>query len=188
MPKSETPSLANAKVTKESETGNRQNLKFDGERSSSEVVNKIEVLDNESPSTSNGTVAKKKSSLRIANLIKDLEKNYDSGKKILEESRMTDAEESSRSALEGRRARAEELSGRFGVGVEVVSSLEEFRESEFYKGLSRSERRALERRKGAYDPRTGRVIVLAHNHRDADDVSETVFHEVVAHKGLREPS
>ena len=213
VPKSEIPSLANAKVTKESDTSNSQSLNFDDKSGSSEEVNKIEVLDSHEPSTSNGTTKVDNSTVGIANLIKDLEKSYDSGKKILEESRNADSDEASRSALtrpqnrdaasedmdrdvnsegspseslEGRRARADELSDRFGVGVEVVSSLEELRESEFYKGLSRSERRALERRKGAYDPRTGRVIVLAHNHRDADDVSETVFHEVVAHKGLRE--
>ena len=246
VPKSETPSLASAKVTKESDTSNRQGLNFDDESGSSEEAINIEVSEGKPSDTSTGSGRLPKESpgrtanlekeseiskqnlekslvegdkkdvrakVRVADLINDLGKTYDSGKKILEESRKADAEEASRSALtqpqnrdaasedmhrdvnaegspseslEGRRARAEELSDRFGVGVEVVSSLEELRESEFYKGLSRSERRALERRKGAYDPRTGRVIVLAHNHRDADDVSETVFHEVVAHKGLRE--
>ncbi len=246
VPKSETPSLASAKVTKESDTSNRQSLNFDDESGSSEEAINIEVSEGKPSDTSTGSGRLPKESpgrtanlekeseiskqnlekslvegdkkdvrakVRVADLINDLGKTYDSGKKILEESRKADAEVASRSALtrpqnrdaasedmhrdvnaegspseslEGRRARAEELSDRFGVGVEVVSSLEELRESEFYKGLSRSERRALERRKGAYDPRTGRVIVLAHNHRDADDVSETVFHEVVAHKGLRE--
>ncbi len=41
-------------------------------------------------------------------------------------------------------------------------------------------------KKGFYDTGTGEVVILAPNHVDVEDVAETVFHEVVAHKELRE--
>lgn len=44
----------------------------------------------------------------------------------------------------------------------------------------------LRSKKGFYDTTTGEVVIIAPNHTDAEDVAETVFHEVVAHKGLRE--
>ena len=39
--------------------------------------------------------------------------------------------------------------------------------------------------KGWYDVRTGKVTIVLPNNKNATDVRETVFHEVVAHKGLR---
>ena len=39
--------------------------------------------------------------------------------------------------------------------------------------------------KGWYDVRTGKVTIVLPNNKNAADVRETVFHEVVAHKGLR---
>ena len=56
--------------------------------------------------------------------------------------------------------------------VEVVTSTE---------GLTGRQAKA----KGWYDVRTGRVTIVLSNNKNAADVRETVFHEVVAHKGLR---
>ena len=56
--------------------------------------------------------------------------------------------------------------------VEVVTSTD---------GLTGRQAKA----KGWYDVRTGRVTVVLPNNKNAADVRETVFHEVVAHKGLR---
>ena len=56
--------------------------------------------------------------------------------------------------------------------VEVVTSTE---------GLTDRQAKA----KGWYDVRTGRVTIVLPNNKNAADVRETVFHEVVAHKGLR---
>ena len=56
--------------------------------------------------------------------------------------------------------------------VEVVTSTE---------GLTGKQAKA----KGWYDVRTGRVTIVLPNNKNAADVRETVFHEVVAHKGLR---
>ena len=56
--------------------------------------------------------------------------------------------------------------------VEVVTSTE---------GLTGRQAKA----KGWYDVRTGKVTIVLPNNKNAADVRETVFHEVVAHKGLR---
>ena len=56
--------------------------------------------------------------------------------------------------------------------VEVLTSTE---------GLTGRQAKA----KGWYDVRTGRVTIVLPNNKNAADVRETVFHEVVAHKGLR---
>lgn len=56
--------------------------------------------------------------------------------------------------------------------VEVVTSTE---------GLTDRQAKA----KGWYDVRTGKVTIVLPNNKNAADVRETVFHEVVAHKGLR---
>ena len=56
--------------------------------------------------------------------------------------------------------------------VEVVTSTD---------GLTGRQAKA----KGWYDVRTGKVTIVLPNNKNAADVRETVFHEVVAHKGLR---
>lgn len=40
--------------------------------------------------------------------------------------------------------------------------------------------------KGWYNTRTGEVVVVLSNNRDAEDVAATVAHETIGHKGLRE--
>ncbi len=40
--------------------------------------------------------------------------------------------------------------------------------------------------KGWYDTKTGEVVIVLPNNRNVEDVAETVFHETVGHKGLRE--
>ena len=56
--------------------------------------------------------------------------------------------------------------------VEVVTTTE---------GLTGRQAKA----KGWYDVKTGRVTIVMPNNKNAADVRETVFHEVVTHKGLR---
>ena len=53
-------------------------------------VTKIEVLDSNESSTSNGTVAENLPQLRTANLLKDAEIHNKSGEKILQESMIAD--------------------------------------------------------------------------------------------------
>lgn len=40
--------------------------------------------------------------------------------------------------------------------------------------------------KGWYDPQSGEVFLVADNHLDEADVEQTILHETIAHKGLRE--
>ena len=44
----------------------------------------------------------------------------------------------------------------------------------------------MRRAKGWYDTKTGEVVIVVSNNRNVGEVQETVLHEVVAHKGLRE--
>ncbi len=55
--------------------------------------------------------------------------------------------------------------------VEVVTS----------EGLKGKKKHA----KGWYDPKTGKITIVADNHTNAADIEQTMLHEAVAHKGLR---
>ncbi len=55
--------------------------------------------------------------------------------------------------------------------VEVVTS----------EGLKGKKKQA----KGWYDPKTGKITIVADNHTNAADIEQTMLHEAVAHKGLR---
>ncbi len=55
--------------------------------------------------------------------------------------------------------------------VEVVTS----------EGLTGKKRQA----KGWYDPKTGKITIVADNHTNAADIEQTMLHGAVAHKGLR---
>ena len=57
-------------------------------------------------------------------------------------------------------------------GVEVLTTTE---------GLEGKKAKA----KGWFDPKTGRVVVVLPNNKNVKDVRETIFHEVVVHKGVR---
>lgn len=74
---------------------------------------------------------------------------------------------------EAKRERVEQMAHKLGTSVEVVTDAGKLREN-------------MRGRKAWYDTRTGKVVVVLPNHADAGDVAETVFHEVVGHKGLRE--
>ena len=98
------------------------------------------------------------------------------GDKKADAGKETDARGVSGMALntvEAKRERAERLAKKFNTPIEVVDD-----------GSKLPER--FQKKRGWFDPAMGRVVVVAGNHRDVEDVAETVFHEVVAHKGLRE--
>lgn len=75
--------------------------------------------------------------------------------------------------VEAKRERVEQMAHKLGTPVEVVTDAGKLPEN-------------MRGRKAWYDTRTGKVVVVLPNHADAGDVAETVFHEVVGHKGLRE--
>lgn len=74
---------------------------------------------------------------------------------------------------EAKRSHAEKLAKKFNTPITIVDDVEKLPA-------------AMRNKKGGYDVRSGNVIVVIPNHADVEDVAETVFHEVVAHKGLRE--
>ena len=68
--------------------------------------------------------------------------------------------------------RARETASLLGVEVEILDTAE---------GLTGRRARA----KGWFDPKTGRITIVAGNHRSAADIQATLLHEAVAHYGLR---
>ncbi|MDE7136777.1 MAG: hypothetical protein K2N91_09110, partial [Muribaculaceae bacterium] len=74
---------------------------------------------------------------------------------------------------EAKISHAEGLSKKFNTPVRIVTDVKELPV-------------ALRDKKGAFDVRSGEVVVVIPNHESVEDVAETVFHEVVAHRGLRE--
>ena len=83
-------------------------------------------------------------------------------------------------STEAKSSHAERMSKKFNTPIRIVTDTKELTNDN-------SERQARMRRsKGFYDPATGEVVIVLPNNANVEDVAETVFHEVVAHKGLRE--
>ena len=88
--------------------------------------------------------------------------------------------EMAQTSPEAKSSHAEKLAKKFNTPIQVVTDPKELTSDN-------AERQARMRRsKGFYDPATGKVVVVLPNNANVEDVAETVFHEVVAHKGLRE--
>ncbi len=141
------------------------------------------------------------SSISVAKLLKDVEKSYDTGKKLLEESgdvstdeggnryRLVDetdksdhSDEADESA-EAKRARVAELSEGLHTRIRVISDSSELSEvSE--DGKPRYNDRE-KRAKGWWSARDNEIVVVLPNNVNVADVENTVVHEVVGHKGLR---
>lgn len=123
--------------------------------------------------------------LGVAKLLQGVEKSYEPGKKLLDESAkgadgmryreadVADVSDEARISPEAKRSHAEKLAKKFNTPIVIVDDVEKLPAT-------------MRNKKGGYDVRNGNVIVVISNHADVEDVAETVFHEVVAHKGLRE--
>lgn len=81
---------------------------------------------------------------------------------------------------EAKQEYAERLSKKFNTPIRIVTDVDELTHE------NPEIQAAMRRHKGFYDVRTGEVVVVVPNNADVEDVAESVFHEVVAHKGLRE--
>lgn len=81
---------------------------------------------------------------------------------------------------EAKRNYAERMAKKFNTSIRIVENPEELTHHDV------ATQEAIRRNKGYFDLRTGEVVVVVHNNATVEDVAETVFHEVVAHKGLRE--
>ncbi len=89
-------------------------------------------------------------------------------------------QEMAQTSPEAKSSHAEKLSKKFGTPIRIVNDTKELTSNN-------AERQARMRKsKGFYDPATGEVVVVIPNNASVEDVAETVFHEVIAHKGLRE--
>lgn len=89
-------------------------------------------------------------------------------------------QEMAQTSPEAKSSHAERMSKKFNTPVRIVADAKELTNTN-------AERQARMRKsKGFYDPATGEVVIVLPNNADVEDVAETVFHEVVAHKGLRE--
>lgn len=89
------------------------------------------------------------------------------------EADIADVFDEARISPKAKRGHAEKLAKKFNAPITIVDDVEKLPA-------------AMRDKKGGYDVRSGNVIVVIPNHANVEDVAETVFHEVVAHKGLRE--
>ena len=105
------------------------------------------------------------SSISVAKLLHGVEKSYDSGKKLLDESvKVSEMERPGANVGGGIEAEAVESMGvRMGVRVVVDRTLGS---------------------RGAYNPNTGEVRVNPDAHKSMADLERTMAHEIVGHKGI----
>ena len=121
--------------------------------------------------------------LPAKDLLRGVEKSYDKGKEILDESnaaleRVGDTTVSALSPAERKLKEMEErvktLSEKLGLkNVEIVTDR---------RTLSPMNRKA----KGFYNKDTGEITIVLRNHTSVADIEKTVLHEAVAHHGLRQ--
>lgn len=89
-------------------------------------------------------------------------------------------QEMAQTSPEAKSNHAVRMSKKFNTPIRIVNDPKELKSTN-------AERQARMRRsKGFYDPATGEVVVVVPNNTTVEDMAETVFHEVVAHRGLRE--
>lgn len=92
----------------------------------------------------------------------------------------THQQEMAQTSQEAKSSHAEKLAKKFNTPIQVVTDPKELTSD------NAERQRRMRKSKGFYDPATGKVVVVLPNNANVEDVAETVFHEVVAHKGLRE--
>ena len=156
-------------------------------------VTKIELLDSpgerENPDKPHSDASN--NSISTAKLLNGVEKSYDSGKKLLDESKdlpqgetrfRTNAEPVetiSKDAPEVVKHIAE-VSKKVGGKVKMVQSAEEVTNPEVKKALDEGKKVS-----GWYDEKTGEVHLYMPNIHDRYTAEKTIWHEIVGHKGMR---
>lgn len=131
-------------------------------------------------------------SISVAKLLNGVEKSYDSGKKLLEESKnLTDEETYFRNDNDSPVSiskdapaivkHVEKVAKVTGGKVKMVSSVDEI--------TNKAAKAAVEEGRkitGWYDEKTGEVHLYMPNIHDRYTAEKTIWHEVVGHKGMRE--
>lgn len=164
-------------------------------------VTKIELLD--TPGTavlpdSSPLDMTPSNSIDTAKLLQGVEKSYDSGKKLLDESKnLTDGEtffrkegdgvvtpektsETSNAMSERIIKTVEKVAKRTGGKVKMVNSVEEIENPKVRKDIENGKQVT-----GWYDEKTGEVHLYMPNIHDTYTAEKTVWHETVGHKGMR---
>jgi hypothetical protein len=75
----------------------------------------------------------------------------------------------------------EHLSQSLGVDIVMVDDVTKV---EGYNEATEEEREAMNNSKGWYNPRNGKIYVIAGQHSSVADLERTVFHEAVGHRGV----
>ncbi|MGO5122554.1 LPD38 domain-containing protein [Prevotella sp. Sow4_E9_plate] len=131
-------------------------------------------------------------SISVAKLLNGVEKSYDSGKKLLEESKnLTDEETYFRNDNDSPVSISKDapavvkhvakVAKATGGKVKMLQSVEEVTNAEAKARLENGEKV-----EGWYDERTGEVVLYMPNVHDSYTAEKTVWHEIVGHKGMRE--
>lgn len=131
-------------------------------------------------------------SISVAKLLNGVEKSYDSGKKLLEESKnLTDEDTYFRNNNESPVSISKDapavvkhvakVAKATGGKVKMLQSIEEVTNSEAKARLEKGEKV-----EGWYDESTGEVVLYMPNVHDSYTAEKTVWHEIVGHKGMRE--
>lgn len=163
-------------------------------------VTKIELLDSpgkrENPDRPPSDASN--NSIDTAKLLQGVEKSYDSGKKLLDESKnLTDGETFFRkegdgvvtpkktsgasNAMSERIIKTvEKVAKRTGGKVKMVNSVEEIENPKVRKDIENGKQVT-----GWYDEKTGEVHLYMPNIHDTYTAEKTVWHETVGHKGMR---
>ena len=133
--------------------------------------------------------------ISTAKLLQGVEKSYDSGKKLLDESKnLTDGEtffrkegdgvvtpEKTSNAMSERIIKTvEKVAKRTGGKVKMVNSVEEIENPKVHKDIENGKQVT-----GWYDEKTGEVHLYMPNIHDTYTAEKTVWHETVGHKGMR---
>jgi predicted RNA methylase len=163
-------------------------------------VTKIELLDSpgkrENPDRPHSDASN--NSIDTAKLLQGVEKSYDSGKKLLDESKnLTDGETffrkegdgvvtpektsgTSNAVSERIIKTVEKVTKRTGGKVKMVNSVEEIENPKVRKDIENGKLVT-----GWYDEKTGEVHLYMPNIHDSYTAEKTVWHETVGHKGMR---
>lgn len=159
-------------------------------------VTKIELLDSpgerENPDRPHSDAPN--NSISAAKLLKGVEKSYDKGKKLLDESKdlaqgdtrfrnegeMTPEERRAEKRMEEHHVEVAKAAEKLNTKVNVCVDINDVTNAE-----ARAARERGEKVKAWYDTRTGEVHVYLPNVTDKYDAQMSVAHEVVAHKGMR---
>lgn len=163
-------------------------------------VTKIELLDSpgkrENPDRPPSDASN--NSIDTAKLLQGVEKSYDSGKKLLDESKnLTDGETffrkegdgvvtpektsgTSNAVSERIIKTVEKVAKRTGGKVKMVNSVDEIENPKVRKDIEKGKQVT-----GWYDENTGEVHLYMPNIHDTYTAEKTVWHETVGHKGMR---